>query len=106
MINSRNMTAYLPREKEMAQTETKVLTAHVPLPIADKVDEIASRLERSRNWIIKQALTSWIDQEEERNRLTREALVDVDESLFIHHQDVLAWAESLSTDDPLPLPRP
>ncbi|MBW1634779.1 MAG: CopG family transcriptional regulator, partial [Deltaproteobacteria bacterium] len=46
----------------MAQTETKVLTAHVPLPIADKVDEIASRLERSRNWIIKQALTSWIDQ--------------------------------------------
>ncbi len=90
----------------MAQTETKVLTAHVPLPIANKVDEIASRLERSRNWIIKQALTSWIDQEEERNRLTREALADVDESLVIQHQDVLAWAESLGTDDPLPLPRP
>ena len=90
----------------MAQTETKVLTAHVPLPIADKVDEIASRLERSRNWIIKQALTSWIAQEEERNRLTREALADVDENLVIHHQDVLAWAERLGTDDPLPLPRP
>ncbi|HHB76364.1 MAG TPA: ribbon-helix-helix protein, CopG family [Desulfobulbus sp.] len=90
----------------MAQTETKVLTAHVPLPIADKVDEIASRLERSRNWIIKQALTSWIDQEEERNRLTREALADVDEGMVIHHQDVLAWAESLGTDNPLPLPRP
>jgi predicted transcriptional regulator len=90
----------------MAQTETKVLPAHVPLPLADKVDEIASRLERSRNWIIKQALTSWIDQEEERNRLTREALADVDESQVIHHQDVLASAESLGTDDPLPLPRP
>jgi len=96
----------LPGEKEMAHTETKVLTAHVPLPIADKIDEIASRLERSRNWIIKQALTSWIDQEEERNRLTREALAEVDGGMVINHQDVLAWADNLGTDDPLPLPRP
>lgn len=27
---------------------TKVLTAHVPLPLVDKVDQMASRLERSR----------------------------------------------------------
>lgn len=27
---------------------TKVLTVHVPLPLADKVDQMASRLERSR----------------------------------------------------------
>ncbi|RVJ16444.1 CopG family transcriptional regulator, partial [Sinorhizobium medicae] len=26
--------------------ETKVLTAHVPLPLAEKVDQIAARLER------------------------------------------------------------
>ena len=57
---------------------TKVLTAHVPLPLADKVDQIASRLERSRGWIMKQALSAWIAQEEERDRLTQEALADVD----------------------------
>ncbi|PLU45469.1 CopG family transcriptional regulator, partial [Sinorhizobium medicae] len=44
--------------------ETKVLTAHVPLPLAEKVDQIAARLERSRGWIVKQALTAWIDQED------------------------------------------
>lgn len=33
---------------------TKVITAHVPLPMADKVDQMAARLERSRGWIIKQ----------------------------------------------------
>ncbi len=38
--------------------ETKVLTAHVPLPLAEKVDQIAARLERSRGWIVKQALTA------------------------------------------------
>ena len=33
--------------------ETKVLTAHVPLPLAEKVDEMATRLERSRGWIVR-----------------------------------------------------
>ncbi len=59
----------------MAQTNAKVLTAHVPLPLAEKVDQMAARLERSRGWIMKQAMSAWIDQEEERSRLTREALV-------------------------------
>ena len=36
--------------------ETKVLTAHVPLDLATKVDAIASRRDRSRGWILKQAL--------------------------------------------------
>ena len=84
---------------------TKVLTAHVPLTLAKKVDRMAARLERSRAWIVKQALTAWIDQEEERRRLTREALADVDAGRVIDHQAVQAWAESLDSDRPLPAPR-
>lgn len=84
---------------------TKVMTAHVPLPLADKVDQMASRLERSRGWIMKQALSAWIAQEEERDRLTQEALADVDVGRVIDHQAVLAWAESLDTDKPLPVLR-
>ncbi len=84
---------------------TKVLTAHVPLPLAEKVDQMAARLERSRGWIVKQALTAWIDQEEERQRLTLEALADVDAGRIIDHQAVQAWADSLDTDTPLPMPR-
>jgi predicted transcriptional regulator len=84
---------------------TRVLTAHVPLPLANKVDQIASRLERSRGWIMKQALSAWIAQEEERDRLTQEALADVDAGRLIDHQAVQAWADSLDTDQPLPVPR-
>jgi len=84
---------------------TKVLTAHVPLALAEKVDQLAARQERSRGWIVKQALSAWIDQEEERSRLTREALADVDAGRVIAHQAVQAWADSLNTDRPLPLPR-
>ena len=89
----------------MTQTETKVLTAHVPLPLAEKVDQMAARLDRSRGWVMKQALSAWVDLEEERDRLTREALADVDAGRVIEHQAVQAWAESLSTEAPLPAPR-
>ncbi|WP_028748436.1 CopG family ribbon-helix-helix protein [Rhizobium mesoamericanum] len=85
--------------------ETKVLTAHVPLPLAEKVDQLATRLDRSRGWIVKQALAAWIDQEEERRRLTLEALADVDSGEVIDHQSVQAWADSLDSDKPLSLPR-
>ena len=62
----------------MPRTETEVLTAHVPRPLVETVDQMAARLERSRGWIA---------QEEERTRLTREALAD-----------------RLDTESPLPVP--
>lgn len=89
----------------MSRAGTKVITAHVALPLAEKVDQVAARLERSRGWIVKQALSAWIEQEEERSRLTREALDDVDAGRVIDHQAVQAWADSLGTENPLPAPR-
>jgi len=88
----------------MAAT-TKVLTAHVPLPLAEKVEQIASRLERSRGWIMKQALGAWVAQEEERDRLTQEALAEVDAGQVMEHQAVQAWAQSLDTNQPLAVSR-
>jgi len=50
-------------------------------------------------------LADWLGQEEERRRLTLEALADVDTGHVIDHQAVQAWANSLDTDKPLPIPR-
>lgn len=88
----------------MSQPATKVITAHVPLPLANRVDQLAEKLERSRGWIMKQALSAWVEQEDERDRLTREALADVDAGLVYSHDAVKAWANSLGTDNPLPAP--
>jgi predicted transcriptional regulator len=84
--------------------DTKVLTAHVPLGLAEKVEVMAARLERSRGWVMKQALAAWVDLEEERHRLTLEALDDVDAGRLIDHSAIQAWADSLGTDTPLPSP--
>nr|WP_274389669.1 ribbon-helix-helix domain-containing protein [Paraburkholderia tagetis] len=51
----------------MPDATTRVLTAHVPLPLAERVDRLAERLDRSRGWIIRQALAAWIDEEEARS---------------------------------------
>ena len=88
----------------MEQINTKVLTAHVPISLAEKVDQFAVRLERSRGWIVKQALSAWIDREEEHSHLTKKALADVDAGHIIDHQAVQAWADSLGTDTPLQVP--
>ena len=74
---------------------TRVLTAHVPLPLAEKVDELALRMERSRGWIVKQALSAWVDREEEHRRLTLEALEEVAAGQLIDHADMVAWAAGL-----------
>ncbi len=76
--------------------DTKVFTAHVPLALAKKVDALAERLDRSRGWVVKQALSSWIDQEEERHQLTLAALQDVDAGEVVDHQAVQAWANGLA----------
>ena len=81
-------------------TKNQSLTAQIPVALGEKIDVMAERLGRSKNWIVKQALTIWIEQEDERNRLTREALDDVEVGRVIDHQSVQAWADSLSTDTP------
>ncbi|MBB3287691.1 MULTISPECIES: ribbon-helix-helix domain-containing protein [Rhizobium] len=79
--------------------DTKVLTTHVPLSLAEKVDQIAARLERSRGWIVKQALNDWVALQEERHRLTLEALADVDAGNVVDHQLIGDWVRSLGTSE-------
>ena len=53
---------------------------------------------------MKQALAAWVDQDEARHRMTLEALEDVDAGRVIDQQAILAWADSLTADAPLPPP--
>ena len=90
----------------MKQSPSKAITAHIPLPLADKINRLASCLVRSRSWIVKQALSAWVEQEEERYQLTLEALADVGAGNLVNHDTVRTWADSLTTDSPLPVPIP
>lgn len=89
----------------MANPDTRVITSHVPVPLADQVDALAARMERSRGWIVKQALAEFVALEERRYQLTLEGLASVDAGEGVPQEDVEAWVDSLGTDQPLPIPR-
>lgn len=83
---------------------TRVLTAHIPEELAEKVDGYAKSMDRSRAWIVKRALADWVDWEEEKHRRTLAGLADIDAGRVISHERMVDWAESLGTDNPLPPP--
>jgi predicted transcriptional regulator len=68
------------------------------------VSKVSAELFYFRSITVTQTLSAWLEQGEERERLTREALADVDAGLVIDHQAVQAWAESLGKDNPLAVP--
>lgn len=68
------------------------------------VSKVSAELFYFRSITVTQTLSAWLEQGEERERLTREALADVDPGLVIDHQAVQEWAESLGKDNPLAVP--
>ena len=75
--------------------DTRVVTTHIPEDLAKKLDGLAERLDRPKGWIVKEAIASFISLEEQRHRLTIEALADVDAGRMLDHSKVEAWADSL-----------
>ena len=74
---------------------TCVVTAHIPNELAEQIDQLATRLDRPKGWIVKQALTSWVALEAKRYQLTMEGLADVDAGHIVDHASIDVWATSL-----------
>lgn len=88
----------------MTKTSTKAPSAHLQRPLTDTVGKMPQRRERSPSSIMHPAASTRIAQEARRDRLTQEALADVDAGLLVDHLGVQAWADSLGTEKALPLP--
>ena len=73
--------------------EGRVVTAKLPKDLVVRMDEIAERIERSKSWIVREAVSLWLDEEQRRHDLTLEALKDVDEGRTSRHEDLLAMVD-------------
>jgi predicted transcriptional regulator len=76
--------------------DTRVVTSHLPADLAQKLDGLAERLDRPKGWIVKEAVACYVALEEERHRMTLEALADVDAKRTIEHAAIEAWAGRLA----------
>ena len=86
--------------------DMRTITAPLPIELAESVDRWAEKHGRTRSWLVREAVGQFLARENERDRLIREALDAVDAGQLISHEDMVAWAESLGTDKPLPPPEP
>jgi predicted transcriptional regulator len=75
--------------------DTRVVTAHLPSELAEKLDGLAERLDRPKGWIVKEAIASYIALEEKRHRLTLEAMADVHAGRTLDQEEVERWALQL-----------
>lgn len=71
----------------------RVVTANLPEKLVSRLDEIAARLDRSKSWIVQQALIEWLGEEQRRYELTLIAMEEVEHGRTIPHEEVLKKVE-------------
>lgn len=74
---------------------SRIVTAQLSRELASRVSEVAERLDRPREWIVREALQQFVDLEKRREALTKEALAEVTAGRVVPHAEIEAWAASL-----------
>lgn len=66
----------------------RVVTAKLPGELALPLDDISKRIGRSKSWIVCQALSEWLAEEQRRHELTLEALTSMDDGRSFSQEEI------------------
>lgn len=83
----------------------KTVTAQLPVALVDRMDDMATRIDRSKQWIVRKAVVAYLARAERERALIQEALDDVDAGRLVSMAAMERWADSLGTENELPLPK-
>ena len=56
----------------------RVVTAKLPDDLVSKMDEVSDRIDRSKSWIVREAVAEWLAEEQRRYEMTLEAIESMD----------------------------
>ncbi|RJL23762.1 CopG family ribbon-helix-helix protein [Pectobacterium polaris] len=73
----------------MGTPSKKTISAQIPAELAAAVESLAIELDRSKSWVIKEALTAMIEERERRHQRVLKGLADVEEGRVVRHSDML-----------------
>ncbi|CRG50307.1 TPA: CopG family ribbon-helix-helix protein [Yersinia enterocolitica] len=79
----------------MRQLAKQTISAQIPSELAAAVENLAIELDRSKSWVIKEALTAMIEERERRHQQILKGLADVDAGRVVSHADVVDFANKL-----------
>ena len=74
----------------------------IPDDLLSRLEHTATRLSRSKAWVIKDAVQQYLEQDERKARRleeTRDALADVEAGRLIEGDEMIEWMESWGTDN-------
>ena len=83
-------------------------SVRMPDELLQRLDSTATRLRRSKGWIINDAVREYLEREDLRQRRdeeTREALTDLDAGQVVDGDQVLAWIDSWGSENEREPPR-
>jgi predicted transcriptional regulator len=66
----------------------RVVTAKLPDDLVSQLDVIARRIDRSKSWIMREAVAEWLAEEQRRYELTLEALKSVSEGRTFTQEEI------------------
>jgi predicted transcriptional regulator len=77
----------------MAQTDS--LHIRVPQELREQIDRIAASMDRSRNWVVTEAIEQYLDVQRWQVELIRERLAEAESgnATFIPHEEVMERQE-------------
>ena len=70
--------------------------------LMDKLESMSEKLNRSKGWIIKDAISQYVEHMERREQMlleTRRALADIEEGNTIDGDEVMDWVASWGKPD-------
>ncbi|EOB5138471.1 CopG family ribbon-helix-helix protein [Salmonella enterica] len=71
------------------------MSAQIPVELALVVENLAVELDRSKSWVIKEALLSMLAERERRHQSIQAGLADVDAGRVVSHSDMVDFANRL-----------
>ncbi len=79
----------------MASSAKQTISAQIPVELAAAVENLAIELDRSKSWVIKEALLSMLAERERRHQSIQAGLADVDAGRVVSHSDMVDFANRL-----------
>jgi len=83
-------------------------SVRMPDELCQRLDNLGEQEQRSRGWLIKDAVSEYLERKERKARMlkeTREAMKDVEAGRLLDGGEVMAWVESWGSDNELEPPK-
>ncbi len=84
---------------------TTTLTIEVPHGIEERLEELARATSRTKTWLAREALRSFLDLYDWQARAVRRGIADAEAGRLVDHDAVAAWLGRWGTEEERSPPR-